>query len=95
MMPLKYIDEIDHDIYVQIPHVEIVMKDLPYTITTSNKVVEPAKVWCEEKWGKRWSVIDNQKGMWCVFWGGREIPKSYKWYFQNEQDAILFSLRWS
>lgn len=50
--------------------------------------------WCEEKFSKRWCVIDNRKGVWRCFWGGRNIPGYYKFEFKNEQDAMLFSLRW-
>lgn len=54
-----------------------------------------ASAWCTEKFGERWSVTDNRKGVWC--WGlcGRDVPGSYEWYFQNEDDATLFLLRWS
>lgn len=51
--------------------------------------------WCTEKFGKRWSVVDNREGVWCCFWRGRIVPESYEWFFQNEKDALLFMLRWS
>lgn len=53
-----------------------------------------ATQWCEEQFGKRWSVISNRDGVWCCFWRGRSLPESYEWYFQNEKDALLFSLKW-
>lgn len=52
------------------------------------------KPWCEQQFGKRWSAIDNKEGVWCCFWAGRSMPGSYRWHFMNEQDAMLFSLRW-
>jgi len=73
------------------------MKDFPYTITVPKSRGDShasQTVWCEQKFGKRWSVIDNRDGVWCCFWGGRGLPGFYKWEFQNEQDALLFSLRW-
>lgn len=73
------------------------MKEFTYTITVpkfggDNHASQT--VWCEQKFGKRWSVIDNRDGLWCCFWGGRSIPGSYSWHFKNEQDALLFSLTW-
>lgn len=50
--------------------------------------------WCEEKFGKRWSVIDNRDGKWCCFWNGTNKPAWYRFHFKNEQDALLFSLTW-
>jgi hypothetical protein len=50
--------------------------------------------WCEERFGKRWSVIDNREGIWCCFWGGNKLPGMYRFEFKNEKDAILFSLTW-
>lgn len=49
--------------------------------------------WCEERFGKRWSVIDRE-GIWCCFWDGQKNPKSYRFEFQYEKDAVLFSLTW-
>lgn len=54
-----------------------------------------ADAWCTEKFGKRWSAIDNRTGTWCCFWAGGEKPGHYRWYFTNEQDVVLFLLRWS
>lgn len=51
--------------------------------------------WCEEQFGKRWSVVDNRQGTWCVFWRERACPGCYEWYFQNETDFINFVLKWS
>ena len=73
------------------------MKDFKYIITVPKSRGDShaaQTVWCEQKFGKRWSVVDNRDGVWCCFWGGRAIPGVYKWEFQNEQDALLFSLRW-
>ena len=50
--------------------------------------------WCEERFGERWSAIDNREGIWCCFWGGRSIPGKYRFEFKNEQDALLFILTW-
>jgi len=57
--------------------------------------------WCEQQFGKRWSHINNNDGVWTVFWTGlgvedREIKykASYRYLFKEEKDAMLFSLRW-
>lgn len=50
--------------------------------------------WCTENFGKRWSVVDNREGVWCVFWRGLDHHGMYEWYFQHEQDAARFILRW-
>ena len=53
--------------------------------------------WCKEQFGPRWSVTENRQGRWCCFWRGlRETDFSmYEWLFVNEQDALLFALKWS
>lgn len=53
-----------------------------------------ASNWCEEQFGKRWSVVDNREGVWCCFWRGRIQPGMYEWFFLNKIDAELFVLRW-
>ena len=55
----------------------------------------PATQWCIEQFGKRWDVIDNRDGVWCCFWAGREQFGSYRWYFENECDAMWFTMRWA
>lgn len=50
--------------------------------------------WCTKKFGKRWNVVDNRSGTWCCFWAGRESFGDYRWCFTNEQDMVLFLLRW-
>lgn len=51
--------------------------------------------WCIEKFGPRWSAVDNRSGTWCCFWAGRDNPKYYDWLFRNERDAVLFALTWT
>lgn len=53
--------------------------------------------WCTKHFGKRWSVTDNREGVWCCFWRGFRSPGPghYEWLFENEEDAIMFSLRWA
>lgn len=54
--------------------------------------------WCTQQFGQRWSIMDNRQGVWCCFWRGfrnSDRAAAYEWYFQNEQDALMFLLRWS
>ena len=50
--------------------------------------------WCEQQFGARWSVTDNKNGVWCCFWSGRKSPGMYEWLFVNEQDSLIFALKW-
>lgn len=86
------------------------MRDLPYhcTLPAMNSQYEVI-AWCMDKFGDRWDVIDNRNGTWACFLGGVDDtvftisdtrakgrnPVNYSWYFLNEQDALLFMLRWS
>ena len=69
------------------------MRRLEYEVHTPRHIVEPAKIWCEAEWGPQWSVTENRTGAWSVFWGGP--PGRYRWIFATEQQAVLFTLRWS
>lgn len=51
--------------------------------------------WCTEKFGKRWSAVDHREGIWCCFWAGPDSPGDYRWCFTNEQDMVMFVLRWA
>lgn len=70
--------------------------DFPYRFSFSVKDINHGKatLWCEKKFGKRWSVIDNQEGVWCCFFVfEREKDVSYDWFFLNKKDAVLFLLK--
>lgn len=69
-------------------------KDFPHTFLLSKNKHWETTAWCEQQFGKRWSVVDNREGVWCVFWRGRDNPGMYEWYFEHEQDASRFVLRW-
>ena len=79
------------------------IKDFPYQVLISKDRHNQAESWCKEKWGERWSVLDNQQGTWCCFWGGfrevwggfREAKGGYLYHFAYEKDALEFILRWS
>ena len=54
--------------------------------------------WCESRFGTQWNAIsrtpEERLGTWTVFWCGPNQPKDYRWHFKNEQDAVIFTLRW-
>ena len=74
--------------------VEVVMIELPYTVTTKRLGAE-AEVWCQEQFGERWFAIGRKTGNWTCFWAGRDDFKHFKWHFRYEKDALFFSLRWA
>lgn len=60
---------------------------------------QAALTWCVEQFGPRWEATGCRTGVWAVFWGGfRRLDwangATYDWHFLNEQDAMLFSLKW-
>lgn len=75
----------------------MVIKAPEYQIIVSRDKHNDAAKWCEEKFGKRWSAIDNRSGSWCCFWTGfrKKNPGMYSFHFNNERDAVEFALRWA
>lgn len=73
------------------------MRDLQHDIIIGKHYQRDAEEWCRNRWGKRWSAIDNREGIWCCFWTGTrgEHAGKYIYHFKNESDALLFGLRWS
>lgn len=71
----------------------------------SNVEVERLCTWCHEQFGIRFSIVDRpveqptfgRDGVWqCIYDGFlRDRVPAYKFSFDHEKDAILFSLRWS
>lgn len=72
------------------------MKKLPYTVRIPKEKQREAEAWCESNLGARWEAIGNRKGIWCCFWSGpRSNFGSYDFHFANEQDTLIFSLKWT
>ncbi len=69
-------------------------RDFPYNTETYKTNHWEATEWCEKQFGPRWEAIGNRQGTWCTFWKGRSVPGSYEWYFLNEQDFLMFTLKW-
>lgn len=76
--------------------VEMAIKQLPYEVYIDKHAHRHAAEWCKERWGKQWEVIDNREGTWSCFWAGTRGPNAekYRYLFENEEDAIMFTLRW-
>ena len=55
--------------------------------------------WCLAQFGVQWNAVSRdpaeRSGRWTVLWCGPSDNKSYRWHFKNEQDAVVFTLRWS
>ena len=67
-----------------------------HEVLIHKSVQRKAAQWCREQYGERWQAIDNRDGVWAVFWSGiREQESMYRFRFINEQDMILFILRWA
>jgi hypothetical protein len=69
-------------------------RDFPYQTVTDRTNHGKAVEWCKEKFGPRWEAIGYREGTWCTFWQGRGVPGSYEWFFLNEQDYLMFTLKW-
>ena len=72
------------------------MNKLPYEVFIDSQHHRSAYSWCEEQWGKPWSVVSNRNGIWSCFWAGLRGPQTgkYRYIFEHEKDAIIFLLRW-
>lgn len=56
--------------------------------------------WCRERIGMRWDSIFGKEGVWeCRYLGYSLLLQKpayvYEFIFDYEQDALLFSLKWS
>lgn len=69
-------------------------REFPHKFLLSDNNHWETTSWCNEHFGECWSVTGNRTGVWCCFWRGLESPGMYEWYFENEQDAARFVLRW-
>ena len=66
-----------------------------HEVLIHKSVQRKATPWCQEHFGKRWQAMDNRDGVWAVFWAGQDDFSTYRYIFANEQDMILFILRWA
>ncbi len=60
------------------------------SIDGEKKFIDQAIKWCKEndiKWEKYEPIHEKN-------WIGREIIKGFYFYFNNEEDAMAFKLRW-
>jgi hypothetical protein len=73
------------------------MKQLSYGVKTDKKILREADLWCQEQWGERWKAVGNREGTWCVFWAGtrENLTTQYQWWFETEEQQLMFILRWT
>lgn len=70
---------------------------LIYGTYVSKNIQRDAVNWCQAQFGDRWQAVSNMQGTWCCFWAGPKrphCPDDYHFSFANEQDLVLFILRW-
>ena len=70
-------------------------RKLEHSILIDSKKHRAAEDWCLTQFGKRWKAIDDTDGVWTMFWAGREHHDKYIVHFVEEQDKLMFILRWS
>ena len=73
---------------------EVVMTHKWAKILIEHDRLDPALIWCEENVGTRWRV-GHTDGTWCCFWAGTRDRTHFRFHFLNDEDAVLFALRWS
>jgi hypothetical protein len=66
----------------------------------SNVEIERMCTWCHKQFGMRFSIVDRpnfgRDGTWqCVYDGRGREQVTYIFSFDHEQDALLFTLKWS
>lgn len=64
------------------------------TIVPGN-VARKAEQWCHDTLGPRWQAVNCPEGAkWTMFWCGRASLGRYRVCFIDEQDLVVFLLRW-
>ena len=89
-------EAIDKEITLQITLHTSMISVLPYTVEISDEIpFLPILNWCEEHFKNNPSPWDsyNPDGVWS-FIDRLSSSTGTTWYFKNEKDAVLFSLRW-
>lgn len=70
-------------------------RTLEHSVLIDAKTHRNAGAWCSEQFGKRWEAIGNTDGAWTMFWAGRNDREKYIFHFVEEQDKLMFILKWS
>lgn len=68
---------------------------LDYEVLIHKDIHRAAGEWCEQQFGRRWEAIGYRSGRWAMFWAGRINFDQYRFCFADEQDKLMFILRWS
>jgi len=53
------------------------------------------KEWCESEMGPCYDMRYNREGKWMCGWGGPKESHSYRFVIRDQEDAVMFALRWS
>lgn len=58
-----------------------------------------AAQWCEKKFGRSWTPLDNRAGVWTMIWAGHDRTftdmtdfDKYRVCFADDQDLMIFML---
>jgi hypothetical protein len=71
-------------------------RKLEHSILIDAKKYRDAGAWCLTQFGKRWQAIgDDTDGAWTMFWAGRDHHDKYIFHFVQEQDKLMFILKWA
>jgi hypothetical protein len=71
------------------------MKQLPHEVLIHKNHHYDAESWCRANLGRRWEALGYRDGIWCCFWAGHRASGYYRYYFESEETAMLFALRWT
>ena len=70
-------------------------RKLKHSILIDSKKHRDAEDWCLTQFGKRWKAIDDTDGAWTMFWAGQDQHDKYIFHFVEEQDKLMFILKWA
>jgi len=70
-------------------------RKLEHSILIDSKTHRDASEWCLENFGKRWEAVYGTDGTWTMFWAGPNYHNKYIFHFVNEQDKLMFILKWA
>ena len=71
-------------------------RTLEHSVLIDAKKHRDAGKWCLAQFGKRWEAIGkNTDGSWTMFWAGRNDHEKYIFHFVEEQDKLMYILKWA
>ena len=70
-------------------------RKLEHSVLIDDKKHRDAGDWCLTQFGKRWEAVGNTDGAWTMFWACGSNHTKYIFHFVEEQDMLMFILKWS